>query len=266
VCTGVTDRSSAFRGAAEYYDRFRPPYPQALVDDLRVWAGVTDRGRLLDLACGTGELALRLCSSFREVWAVDLEPEMVEVGRAKAARVGAGNVRWTVGRAEDVSAPPGSFELITIGNAFHRLDRHLIAARALDWLTPGGCLAIPNTDSVWAGDELWQAVAVEVIRRWTGAGGRSCSANADEPRQPHEACLADSGFVRVEEHRFEIEHVWTLDSFVGYLYSTSIVAAVVRAGAAAGFEAELRAALLAHDPAGRYPETLRFSTILAAAR
>jgi SAM-dependent methyltransferase len=308
----VTDRPDAFRGAAEYYDRFRPPYPQALIDELRGGAGVTGDGRLLDLACGTGELALRLHPAFREVWAVDLEPEMVEVGRAKAARMDAGNVRWTVGRAEDVTAPPGSFELITVGNAFHRLDRRLIAARALEWLAPGGCLAVANTDSVWARNEPWQPVAVEVIRRWTrtagplrpgaavgrpspagnsdrsvlggnsdrstpgghrdrpapgGPGGRSGGAGGagGEPRQSHEACLAEAGFARVEEHRFEVGHVWSLDSFIGYLYSTSVVAPVVRAGAAADFEAELRPALLAHDPTGRYPETLRFSCILASA-
>jgi SAM-dependent methyltransferase len=249
----------AFRGAARHYDRFRPPYPPELVDDLRAWAGVTGRGRLLDLACGTGELALALHPWFRDVWAVDVEPEMVEVGRAKAARLGAGNVRWTVGRAEDVDAPYGTFELITIGNAFHRMDRRVIAARARDWLIPGGCLAIPNTHSVWAGDEPWQAVAVEVIRRWTDPGA------AGPGRRPHIGFLADVGFLRIEEHHFQAPHVWTLDDFVGYLYSTSVVAAIVRAGKGARFEAELRAALLAYDPAGRYPETLRFSTILAIA-
>jgi len=114
------------------------------------------------------------------------------------------------------------------------LDRHLIALRALEWLTPDGAVAIANTGSVWADDEPWQAVAVEVIRRWTGVGGRPASVNAGEPRQPHEACLADAGFARVEEHHFEVDHVRSLDSFIGYLYSTSVVAAVVRAGAAAG--------------------------------
>jgi SAM-dependent methyltransferase len=260
----VVDGAGAFRGAADYYDRFRPAYPQALVDDLCRWAGVTGRGRLLDLACGTGELALRLCPLFRDVWAVDAEPEMVQAGRAKAARTGIGNVHWTVDRAEDLIAGPGSFELITVGNAFHRLDRPLVAARMLDWLIAGGAAAIVNTGSVWAGSEAWQAVAVEVIRRWTGGSAQPASANPDKPRRSHEACLTDAGFGNVEEHRFEVEHVWNVDSFIGYLYSTSIVAAIARAGTAAAFEADLRTALLAFDPTGRYRETLRFSTILAA--
>jgi hypothetical protein len=58
--------------------------------------------------------------------------------------------------------------------------------------------------------------------------------------------------------------VWTLDSFLGYVHSTSIVAAIMRG--ATGFEPQLRAAVLAHDPVGWYPETLLFSTIRAATR
>jgi hypothetical protein len=117
-------------------------------------------------------------------WAVDVDLDMVEVGRAKAARIGTDNVRWTLGRAEDLRAPPSSFELITIGNAFHRLDRGPIAARTPNWLAPGGALAIPNTGSVWAGNEPWQAIAVEVIHGWTDAADRpSTPTNAGRRRR-----------------------------------------------------------------------------------
>src|SRR5262245_27841060 len=96
----------AFAGTAGYYARFRVPYPRALIDDLRARAGITGGGRLLDLACGPGRVALALAPHFREVWAIDLEPEMVEAGRAEAGARGVANTRWVVGRAEDVEAPP----------------------------------------------------------------------------------------------------------------------------------------------------------------
>ncbi|HEX5501996.1 MAG TPA: class I SAM-dependent methyltransferase, partial [Thermomicrobiales bacterium] len=142
--------ADAFAGTARYYARYRPPYPPALLDDLRRRAVVTGAGRLLDLACGPGRVALPLAPFFGEVWAVDLEPEMIEVGREEAARRGATNVRWTVGRAEDVEAPPGSCEMITIGEAFHRLDQRAITTRALTWLAPGCCLATMGWFGVFA--------------------------------------------------------------------------------------------------------------------
>ena len=85
-------------------------------------------GRLLDLACGTGQLAFPLRRWFPAgVWAVDQEPDMVDVVQAKAAAAGAWEVRPVVSSAESLDAEPGSFELAVIGNAFPRLDRDLAA-------------------------------------------------------------------------------------------------------------------------------------------
>src|SRR5262249_43171843 len=93
-----------FRGTAEVYGRFRPAYPAALLDHLVTRAGVGPGARLLDLGCGTGQVAIPLSDRFAQVWAVDLEPEMVEVGQRKAADAGAHNIRWSTGRAEDIDA------------------------------------------------------------------------------------------------------------------------------------------------------------------
>jgi len=133
--------ADAFRGTAEYYAQYRPPYPQALVDDLLGRAGVSGERPLLDLACGPGRLAIPLASRFREVWAVDIEPEMIAVGRGIAARRGITNIRWQTGRAEDVEAEPASFELTVVGEAFHRLDQRIVVEKALRWLPPGCCIA-----------------------------------------------------------------------------------------------------------------------------
>src|SRR5215469_11576045 len=43
---------------------------------------------LLDLACGPGRVTLDLAASFEHVHAIDLEAEMIEVGRREAARRG----------------------------------------------------------------------------------------------------------------------------------------------------------------------------------
>ena len=64
--------------------------PGTMIEDLARCARVSGRGRLLDLACGTGQLAFPLRRWFAEVWAVDPEPDMVEMVRAKAAAAGDG--------------------------------------------------------------------------------------------------------------------------------------------------------------------------------
>ncbi len=83
----------AFAGTATYYARYRVAYPKVMLDDLLKRARISAESRLLDLATGPGRIAIPLASSFREVWTVDLEPEMIEVGRKEAANRGINNIR-----------------------------------------------------------------------------------------------------------------------------------------------------------------------------
>jgi SAM-dependent methyltransferase len=112
-----------YRGSAGYYDRYRLPYPAAMIEDLARRADVSGRGPLLDLACGTGQLAFPLRRWFREVRAVDAEPDMTELVRAKAAAAGAAAIRPVTARAETLRAERGNFELAVIGNAAALGDR-----------------------------------------------------------------------------------------------------------------------------------------------
>lgn len=155
-----------FVGTAAHYAKYRLPYPEALNNDLLEHAGVSGEGKLLDLACGPGRVALPLASSFGEVWAIDLEPEMIDVGRSEAKKRGISNVKWFVGKAEELEGQPGSFELITIGEAFHRLDQEVVARQALRWLQPGGCLAILGWNSLLGGNAPWQRIVADISHRW----------------------------------------------------------------------------------------------------
>lgn len=250
-----------FAGTAEYYSQYRVAYPQELIDDLLIHADVTGKGRLLDLACGTGEVALSMHTYFREVWAVDQEHQMVEVGREKAETCGATNVLWMIGRAEEVEASPDSFELITIGSAFHRLDRRLIADRAMQWLAPRCCIAELGCDAAWRGKEEWQHIAAEIISKWVEKSGNGCGRTYQQTLR-HEDILRTAGFEGVENYRFPTPHVWTLDSFVGYLHSTGKASKALAGDRAEEFEADLRRALLDYDSRGQYPETIDFYYIL----
>ncbi len=120
-------RPDAFAGTAMAYLRHRPPYPKPLLDDLLARMAGRKATALLDLACGPGRVVLDLAAAFDTVWAIDLEPEMIEVGKHEAARRGIGHINWLVGRAEDLELAPSSLDLITIGEAFHRLDQPVIA-------------------------------------------------------------------------------------------------------------------------------------------
>ena len=256
-----------YQGTAGHYDRYRLPYPEAMTGDLVQRAGVSGGGRLLDLACGTGQLAFPLRQWFSEVWAVDREPDMVQMVRTKAAAVGAEIIRPVVADAETLDAQPAYFELAVIGNAFHRLDRDLVAARLFRWLRPGGCVALCWSLGPSQGGEQWQQALAAAQDRWRAALDVEdrVPANWDEPRRlrPDREVLADAGFGAAVHREFAVEHRWSLPELAGFIRSTSFLPASVLGDQEAAFDADLAAVLGPFATDGAFPETVSFAYDLA---
>ena len=252
-----------FSGTVEYYERYRPRYPSVLVERLLERIDVQPGDALLDLACGTGEVSFALVDVFTRIVAVDAEPDMVEAGRRRSAEMGIDSIRWEVGRAEDLLFDDGSFGVVATGRAFHRLNRPLVATRALGWLRSEGAFVDMGIDTSGFSrpSEPWLKVAAEVYERWLPRSTRpkedkSSGANAEQRHATTEEVLRDTGFLDVEKVEMEVEHHWTVDGFVGYLYSTSYSSPEFWGEQREGFEQDLRAALLESDPSGQLREAL----------
>jgi SAM-dependent methyltransferase len=266
VGTELPFRKDLFKGTAEHYDRFRLPYPALLLDDLRARVPLDGNGRLLDLACGTGQVAFALASDVAEVWAVDLEAELIELGRRKAQRLGITNMQWIASAAEDV-ALQGAFDLVAVGNAFHRLDRDAVAQRLATHVAERGCVALLWGGTPWLGDRRWQRVLDDTLQRWTNAvGARDRVPEGWEQaidRDPHEQVLRRAGLSY--EGLFEFSHVeqWTVESLTGFVYSTSFLNRVVLGHHVDAFEDDLDRQLLACCPDGVFEQDLTFAYELA---
>jgi SAM-dependent methyltransferase len=97
---------------------------------------------VLDVACGTGNAALRAAQAGATVVGVDLTPELFEAGRELAAEAGV-TIEWVQGDAEELPFADESFDVVvsTFGCMF--APRHRIAAREIARvLRPGGRFGI----------------------------------------------------------------------------------------------------------------------------
>lgn len=252
-----------FRGTAEYYSRFRPRYPAVLLNAIRCSVDLDHVGALLDLACGTGEVSLALADSVEEIWAVDLEPEMVAMARRNALERGIGRIRWVIGRAEDVELPEEHFGLVATGRAFHRLNRPLIAQHSLRSLRRGGHFIDLGADSsgLFKPTEPWMAAAAEVYERSLSRARKTrdevrSSSSPNQPKATTQTVLTNAGFADVSKHEFPINRVWEVDQFIGYLCSTSYSSREFWGDAWDGFESDLRATLSKFAPDGHLSETI----------
>jgi SAM-dependent methyltransferase len=107
----VTDKlePAELWGAAEYEriaERFAPIH-DALISALEVKPG----DRVLDVATGTGEVALRAARLGADVTGLDLAPALLEQARVKADRESV-QVEWVEGNAEALPFDDGSFEVV----------------------------------------------------------------------------------------------------------------------------------------------------------
>jgi SAM-dependent methyltransferase len=132
-----------YRGSAAHYLRGRPPYSRELRPTVAVECGLDGTGRLLDVGCGPGVLAVELAPLVDEAVGLDPDADMLTEAALHAARQRTTNVRWVHGLAEQIPELDLSrFRLVTFGQSFHRTDRESVAEVVYDLLEPGGSIVL----------------------------------------------------------------------------------------------------------------------------
>ena len=125
-----------FGQVAERYDRVRPSYPDALVDEVIALAGA---GRALEVGAGTGKATLMFAQRGVGVRAVEPSPEMASIARVRCADFPGVTIEET--DFEDWHGDRHAFALVFSAQAWHWVSPELKYVRAREALTDGGWLA-----------------------------------------------------------------------------------------------------------------------------
>lgn len=113
-------------------------------DDFINRLGLKPEMKVLDVACGTGNLALPAARLGANVTGVDIAPNLVEQARANAAREGL-NAQFDEGDAEALPYDDASFDaVITMFGAMFAPRPDLVAAELKRVTRPGGLIAMAN--------------------------------------------------------------------------------------------------------------------------
>jgi hypothetical protein len=258
----VVFRPDLYRGVASHCDRFRLGYPDAMIDDLASRADLTGRGRLLDLAGGTGQIILAMQHRFAEYWAVDQEPDMVELVRRRATAPGMPAVTTMACRAEACSLAAVSFEMVAVGNAFHRLGSAHRGGEGVRVASAG-----------WVSGVAVVNVSLDQNRRLADGHGGDHGRLVDEDEgapwgsrrvgggpgpapgrgSPAAGGIRGRGIVRLPDPA----HMGG-GRVIGLVYSTSFLPPAVLADRAPAFEEDLRGRLGVVHPDQRFSESIDF--------
>jgi SAM-dependent methyltransferase len=257
-----------FRGAVPYYVRGRLPYAASFAEMLAQALGLDGRGRLLDVGCGPGIIALRLAHLFEEVVGVDIDPDMLAEAQRAAQEQGVTRARWLHARAEDLPAALGPFRVATFGRSLHWMDHERLVPAVFELLEPGGAFVVV----VEAGERPTEPdkplpypppprIAIEnLLRRYLGRTDRLAGhGRRIAMLQEVSPILARTGFVGPKQFRAEGGDplVRTADDVVAFCFSHSHSAPPLFGDRLAEFEAEFRKVLGQASPSGMFSEQSR---------
>ena len=132
--------SEVFNTVAEEYDRHRPDYPGALIDQACQIKGLGRGATVLEIGCGTGQLTRSLLARGQRVTAI--EPGEQLIARARDQLGHAGEVEFINRRLEEASLPHARYSAAFSASAIHWVDPDLGWRAIAEALVDGGTLAL----------------------------------------------------------------------------------------------------------------------------
>jgi SAM-dependent methyltransferase len=126
-----------YAAIAELIDEIPPPH---LLDRVGVEAGHS----VLDVATGTGNVAVLAAAAGAEVVGLDLTPELFETARRRAEALDV-EVEWVAGDAERLPYADATFDRVVSAFGVQFTPRHGVAATELARVCkPGGVIGVCN--------------------------------------------------------------------------------------------------------------------------
>ncbi|WP_280426388.1 class I SAM-dependent methyltransferase [Nocardia carnea] len=258
-----------FQGAAPYYARHRPGYPAEFFTELRHRFDLNGTQQVLDLGCGTGQIAIPLAPTVATVYAVDPDRDMLTEGQHSAADTT--NIKWLRGDSDHLDAlglPP--LDLVTMGKSFHWTDRPTLLAELDTRIRPHGAVVVVTaalhddaTTPPW--DDIVRPLRESYLGPRRRAGEDATYQHYQRSEETHIHVLARSPFHHIDTLRWQWSIERDIDSIIGlqFSFSYSNPAQFGSEERCTAFAEELRTALLSRYPTGTATEPLTIEALIA---
>jgi len=203
-----------FSSQSRSYAAFRPGYPQTLYDF--IMKHVKGNQAAWDCACGNGQVAQDLAGRFEKVYATDISENQV------ANAIKKHNIIYSIAPAEKTSFPGKQFDLVTVGQALHWLDRPAFFNEVRRVSKPGGVVVTWGYSLLSVNKDIDPIVNhfyTEIIGPYWDKERKL----VDEQYK-----TVEFPFERIEVPPFEFSFEWTCDEFLGYVSTWSSVVKYIK--------------------------------------
>lgn len=205
----TTDCEIRYRELAQDYARFRPSYPEELIEYL---ASVTPSHLVAwDYGTGNGQAARKLGKHFGMVFAADISFEQLTYAAKDK------NICYLLARAGHFPTPTGQVDIVTVAQALHWFDRDSFYSEVRRVLKPGGIIAawvyhLPQVDPEIA--QITSEYYQDILGPFWSPSIRLVEEKYASMSFP---------FEELPHPSFEMTASWRLQQFVGFLASWSAI-------------------------------------------
>lgn len=208
--------------AAKRYKTGRPNFHALVVEHIKLHLGIENKlGVCLDVACGTGMLTEALLEISESVIGIDNSEGML--GEAPQNP----NIKYILGKAEDLTVIDGLVDLITVSSAFHWFDQASFLKAAYLKLMQGGCLAIHNNFFTSTSKDANS----DALKNWmTNSYLKKFVKPKRNIKPVTTAEIKSIGFELTDDDKFENIVSFNIDGLTNYLVTQSNVIANVELG------------------------------------
>ena len=221
----MREQRLVFGEAAELYDRFRPTYPERLIDDLVGLAGLDSKSGGLEVGAGTGKATAMFAERGIPVVGVEPSAEMAAVARRNLSA----HPQVEIEQSDFEHWDPGErrFRLVFSAQAWHWVEPSVGYVKACQVLLPGGWLALFWNRFAWERSELQEEMR-EAYRRaapeLTSAGGMHPANLRPDANLDWDGEIADvPGLGDPETRHYEWPRTFATREYVGLLGTASDV-------------------------------------------
>jgi len=256
-----------FEGTAAYYSRYRFGYPEAVFGFLVERFNLGPDTPVLDLGCGTGQLAIPLAHREIPVHAVDPDIDMLAEGLRVEAAQDVMGVAWRRGddRSLDrLMLPP--LKLCVMGASFHWTDRDALMTDLDGRIArDGGVVVLDGGQGVWfdGGAHDWGVAAKDVVQEFLGQDRRAGGGVYTHPKDRHEVVLRRSPFSNVTAHTFTSPKTLSVEDIIGLQLSTSYASPAQLGDKIDDFRARLSERLMELSPSGVFKGEIAHVALVA---
>jgi ubiquinone/menaquinone biosynthesis C-methylase UbiE len=210
-----------FSTQADLYAKYRPTYPAELFDFILAY--VHRRDTAWDCATGNGQVARALAPHIQRVYATDISENQLR-NAVRMERIG-----YALSAAEQTPFPDNSFDLVTVGQAYHWLDTPVFCREATRVGRDGAIVAVWGYVSGDAGHEV-----DKLLHRWNH---EILSPYWEEERKHVHARYSTLAFdfEHLANRDFRISVSWNIDELLGHMRTWSAHQSMIRRAGESAF-------------------------------